>query len=93
MLKNISFVNVKVHRNFVSASQNSKVVVVCTPLLLEIIVYMKKTAKTDNLNYQFIAVSFIYILALYLASPLNIGRYIESCGIYVTNIRTIIITA
>ena len=71
----------------------SKVVVVCTPLLLEIIVYMKKTAKTDNLNYQFIAVSFIYILALYLASPLNIGRYIESCGRYVTNIRTIIITA
>ena len=57
------------------------------------IVYMKKTAKTDNLNYQFIAVSFIYILALYLASPLNIGRYIESCGRYVTNIRTIIITA
>ena len=54
---------------------------------------MKKTAKTDNLNYQFIAVSFIYILALYLASPLNIGRYIESCGRYVTNIRTIIITA
>ena len=64
MLKNISFVNVKVHRNFVSASQNSKVVVVCTPLLLEIIVYMKKTAKTDNIKLSIYSSFFIYILAL-----------------------------
>ena len=49
MLKIISFVNVKDHRNFVSASQ--KVVVVCTPLLLEIIVsILKETAKIDKLS-------------------------------------------